>query len=324
MRRRVAQKWRPPLSLVLGGSLAAVLVLPLVGVAVVEVLAPVVGRRWAAGLVVLGAGAATVVLGYLLWRLILSPVRALGARAVAIRSGAPVAPIGRVGTPEVSEVADVVLDMAEALTSREMAVRSYTDHVTHELKTPLTAIRGAAELLEADESLSDEARSLAQTILDAEARAERLLIAARQVVAARTPSHEGTSCLADGLPDWRERFPDLSFSAEGETVRLPIALSGLDVIVGHLVENARSAGARTVILSAATEAGRTGLIVGDDGPGVSDGNEARVFEPFFTTRRDDGGTGMGLAVVRTMLQAQGGDIALSHSETGGARFVISF
>ena len=294
------------------------------GVAVVEWLAPVVGRRWAAGLVVRGAGAATMVLGYLLWRLILSPVRALGARAVAIRSGAAIAPVGRVGTPEISEVADVVLDMAEALTSRELAVRSYTDHVTHELKTPLTAIRGAAELLEADGSLSDEARSLAQTILDAEARAERLLSAARQVVAARTPSHEGEACLADGLADWRERFPDLTFRVDGENVPLPMALSGLDVIVGHLAENARAAGARTMTLTAAAEGGRVSLAAEDDGPGISDGNEARIFEPFFTTRRDEGGTGMGLAVVRTMLQAQGGDIALARAASGGARFEVSF
>ena len=53
--------------------------------------------------------------------------------------------------------------MADVLQSREMAVRSYTDHVTHELKTPLTAIRGAAELLEA-EDLPEEARLLVQTI----------------------------------------------------------------------------------------------------------------------------------------------------------------
>ncbi|MXQ06621.1 sensor histidine kinase [Alphaproteobacteria bacterium GH1-50] len=325
MRARLRRKWRPPLSLVLGGSLLAVLVLPVLGVFAVELLTPATGRRWAVGIVVLGAGAATLVLGYLLWRLILSPVRALGAQAAAIKTGSPVLALGRAGTPEISEVAELVLDMAETLTARELAVRSYTDHVTHELKTPLTAIRGAAELLEGDDTASDETRHLARTILDAEARAERLLAAARQVVAARTPAHRGTSRLSDGLAAWRERFPDLAFSVDGGEVALPIALSGLDIAVGHLAQNAIAAGASRLVLRASQADGRATLFVEDDGPGISEGNEARVFEPFFTTRRDTGGTGMGLAVVETMLRAQGADITLAPGQKGrGARFAIGF
>ena len=60
----------------------------------------------------------------------------------------------------------------------------------------------------------------------------------------------------------------------------------------------------------------------DNGPGVSPGNRARIFDPFFTTRRDAGGTGMGLPIVRRLLQAHGGDIALVDGP--GARFVVTF
>ena len=65
------------------------------------------------------------------------------------------------------------------------------------------------------------------------------------------------------------------------------------------------------------------LTVEDDGPGISDGNADRVFEPFFTTKRDKGGTGMGLAIVQTLLLAHGVAISIEPSETG-ARFEIVF
>ena len=65
--------------------------------------------------------------------------------------------------------------------------------------------------------------------------------------------------------------------------------------------------------------------VSDDGPGISSGNKAQVFEPFFTTRRDSGGTGMGLAIVQTLLLAHGARITLEDpSEAGGSRFLIQF
>ena len=58
--------------------------------------------------------------------------------------------------------------------------------------------------------------------------------------------------------------------------------------------------------------------VSDDGEGVSPNNRSQIFDSFFTTRRDSGGTGMGLAIVRAMLDAHGGAIRLLDSERGTA------
>ena len=60
--------------------------------------------------------------------------------------------------------------------------------------------------------------------------------------------------------------------------------------------------------------------VADNGPGISDANQAHIFEPFFTQRA--GGVGLGLAVVRQIVQAHGGDIRYSSSQFGGAQFTI--
>ena len=90
-------------------------------------------------------------------------------------------------------------------------------------------------------------------------------------------------------------------------------------MLGHLLDNAAAHGATEVRINPTA----AGFEVADNGPGVSDGNRARIFDPFFTTRRDRGGTGMGLPIVRRMLQAHGGDIALL-ADGPGARFVVTW
>lgn len=60
----------------------------------------------------------------------------------------------------------------------------------------------------------------------------------------------------------------------------------------------------------------------DDGQGISANNRAKIFDSFFTTRRDSGGTGMGLAIVQAMLTAHGGSIALVESGRG-AHFAVT-
>lgn len=311
--------------LVLGGSLMAILVLPVYAALGADMLTPLTGRRQAVLIVAAGSFLATLVLGLLLWRLILSPVQALASRAQAIRGGDAPEGLDHYGTPEIGELAQAVLDMAEVLQSREMAVRGYTDHVTHELKTPLTAIRGAAELLEADEDMPADTRRLVQTIADAEKRAVKLLGAARQIAAARMPEHRGTTQLRYCLPSLKQRLGKTEIIVRNDGIELPLARSGLEVVLGHLAENAEEAGATELTFVSGRNDDGAWLTVSDNGPGISTGNAGHVFEPFFTTRRDSGGTGMGLAIVQTLLLAHGALIKLQDTgDKGGTRFHIQF
>lgn len=324
MSRFVDNKWRPPLMLVLGGSLMAILVLPVYAALLADILTPLAGRRNAVFIVAAGSFLATLVLGLLLWRLILAPVQALAARAQEIRGGAVPEGLDHYGTPEIGELAQDVLDMAEVLQSREMAVRGYTDHVTHELKTPLTAIRGAAELLE-QEDLPDTAQKLVATIAGAEKRAVKLLGAARQIAAARMPEHRGTTTLTECVPALKRRLQKTKLEVLNANVELPLARSGLEVVLGHLAENAEEAGATVLTLDSGVSGDGPWMTVADNGPGISEGNQRQVFEPFFTTRRDSGGTGMGLAIVKTLLLAHGALIRLEEpGEAGGTRFHVQF
>ena len=100
---------------------------------------------------------------------------------------------------------------------------------------------------------------------------------------------------------------------------LPIDMAALEVVLMHLTQNAALHGASTLIF----EADQNHLTVYDNGRGIAPGNRDRIFDPFFTTRRTSGGTGMGLAIVRTMLQAAGGMISVLPSDNG-AHFELSF
>jgi signal transduction histidine kinase len=64
------------------------------------------------------------------------------------------------------------------------------------------------------------------------------------------------------------------------------------------------------------------IIVSDDGPGIPAADRQRIFEPFFTTRRASGGSGLGLSIVKSLIEAAGGTLLLADGE-GGASFILT-
>ncbi len=314
MPERIRQKWRPPLALVIGGTLAVVLCLPLLGVGYFRLAGNILGWGETAWLIAWMAIVATVILGFLLWRLVLRPVYALTAHANAVKEGRRDAPLPpHFGTPEITDLARAVQEMAATLQDRETGLRAYTDHVTHELKSPLTSLIGAAELLDGADK-ADRAQ-LISTIRTSAQTMQGQLEALRQLAVAREPLGIGPSRLSEVVPGVRA---DLTIEVNGDPA-LPMDARALAVVLGHLAQNAAAHGADRLIISGA----EGGVLVSDNGPGIAPGNRDRIFDPFFTTRRGAGGTGMGLAIARTMLQAAGGKISLIASDTG-AVFKIDF
>ena len=105
------------------------------------------------------------------------------------------------------------------------------------------------------------------------------------------------------------------------SVAVAMAADVLESVLGNLLDNARQHGGDTVTVAVvypAPGADSTTLRieVSDNGPGISTANAGRVFEPFFTTARARGGTGLGLAVVKSLLTAHRGTIELRESEAG--------
>ncbi len=316
----MSRRWRPSLWLVLGGALGGTLALSFAGLVALRYLGPAVGFRHAAlGLALVIAGL-TGVLGWLLLRLLLRPIAALESYAAEVRAGHPAAPPAHFGTRELHRTARSVIDMAETLRDREATIRSYTDHVTHELRTPVTALRAAVELLEDGGTLSPADRHLLGQIDGARAQIEAQLDALRRAAQAREARHVGSTTLSDLAPLLAAH--PLRLEIRGGRVPIPLGAEGLLQVLGQLLRNAAEHGATAITLTAERGEGCT-LTVSDDGPGISAGNAGRIFEPFFTTRREEGGTGMGLAIARAILTAHRAGIALVPSARG-ATFRLDF
>ncbi len=93
------------------------------------------------------------------------------------------------------------------------------------------------------------------------------------------------------------------------------------IVLSHLADNAMRHKAQTIRLEAADERTTLRLTVSNDGEPISAPNRDRIFDAFFTTRRDQGSTGMGLAIARAVMASHGGSIRLKPTD-GGAAFEL--
>ncbi|WP_339772924.1 ATP-binding protein [uncultured Pseudosulfitobacter sp.] len=313
---RIKAKWRPPLAFVMGGTLAAVLCLPLIGIVWFRLAGNILGWGETGWLIFWMAVVSTAVLAFLLWRLVLRPVARLTDYARAVREGRRDAtPPEHFGTPEFGALGASVIAMGDTLQSRAASLRAYADHVTHELKSPLTSLRGAAELLQSDLPARDQAQ-LIDTIETSAARMQALLTQLQRHAAASQSSGAGQTQV-QALP---ATVGDMQIVVEQDGT-VPLSLGDLTVVIDQMAQNAAAHGATRLMLACRGQR----LHIADDGRGIGAGNAGRIFDPFFTTRRDAGGTGMGLTIVQTLLSAHGARIALDDQVTGGgAAFVIYF
>ncbi|MEM6479672.1 MAG: HAMP domain-containing sensor histidine kinase [Pseudomonadota bacterium] len=316
MQRRVTRKWRPRLAFVLFGALATMLALTGASYFALRLLVPQLG--WIASVALIGAvllGAASI-LAWLLSRLILRPVQALKAQAREGSDGA-LAPLEQYGTRELGEMGEAVLAMAVRLHGRVEDISTYADHITHELKTPLTTLAATAELLEEETLSARERADLHQKISQATARMQ-LLLSALQSYARATSAPSASEATPPQRTENASTLFQLSAQEYGLLAEAPahIALPwSADVsaaLFDQLASNAANHGASRIVLAPLTGA----FTIADDGSGISEGNRHRVFDPFFTTRRARGGTGMGLAIVRRLLNVQGAEISLLPQKNG--------
>lgn len=263
------------------------------------------------------------------------PVAAVIRQTERARRGekGAVTPLAHAGTHEFAQLSGAVAALARTLEDRADYIRNFAAHVSHEFKTPLTAMQGAVELLrEHGLHMSDQERSRFLDNLAANTeRLDRLVRRLLELARADTirPGAEAVSVgpvLARVCQRYQAQGLDVSYQDGREEFSVAMTDETLESIVANLLENARqhcSAGVHVQVtaISPVDSRGYLDITVVDDGPGVSPANTGRVFDPFFTTARDRGGTGLGLAVVRSLVEAHGGRIELRPS-VRGATFVL--
>ncbi len=220
--------------------------------------------------------------------------------------------------------------------------RDFVANLSHELKTPLTAIRGYSEtLLEESGSLSAGLRRHAEIIFrhaaDLGQLMENLLNLSRiesgreEVALESIPPKTFVSRLF-------ERFHvqagvkriELANEVSGEVPPLMADPNKLNQILSNLVDNAikySPAGAKVWVRSR-PQAKEYEIEVGDNGPGIPLQDQERIFERFYRVdkarSRDTGGAGLGLAIVKHLVELHGGRISLESSPAQGSKFKVLF
>ncbi len=102
--------------------------------------------------------------------------------------------------------------------------------------------------------------------------------------------------------------------------RLRLVFLSIIVNAEHAIDESRAGGNLTVTTESGE--GRVRVAIADDGPGFAETDRARLFEPFFTTRDAEGGSGIGLSIARTIVADHGGSIDAESVPGGGAVFVV--
>ncbi len=289
-------------------------------------------------------GFGILIAGLIAWlvaRRIAKPLATAAMAAQRIASGDREVDVEVTGAKEVAEIAASLNYLAANLANSEDRQREFFMSISHELRTPMTSIKGYAEAL-SDGVIEAEGTAAAGSLISGETeRLERLISDLLDL--ARTgavdfkfnPIATDLNLIAKEAADsWslRCKRTDLNFEAVfgDDEIVANIDPTRVRQIIDNLMENAvRIIPANGHIkLSVKTNQDFAEIIVEDDGPGLTDSDIDVAFEPAALYSRyagiREGGTGLGLALVGRLANKMGGKAIASHSELGGAKFSVKF
>jgi signal transduction histidine kinase len=297
--------------------------IPVALVAVAETASVVDGqvRTIALSLGALGAGILVLaaLAGWALVRSLVEPLKRIELAVADLGSGdlSARAPTGK-GPPELTELAETVNVMAGRLGELISAQRAFVADASHQLRTPLTALRLRLESLAAGQSAPGE--EIAAVLSEVE-RLSRLVTGllrlARAEEAQSSPEVvDVTEVLASRGEAWQsvaeEQGVRLTWPSEGPHLALVVA-EDLEQVLDNLLDNALAVApaGTSVHLWADKEDGWVALHVVDEGPGMPPEDRQHAFDRFWTRRAERGrGSGLGLAIVSRLVANNGGEVEL--------------
>jgi signal transduction histidine kinase len=169
-----------------------------------------------------------------------------------------------------------------------------------------------------------EQKNFLSNILGDAERLEIMTQRLRELARAETVPQNERAELGFVVGGLKSRFPTRSISASGCLDRaIGMSAEKALIVLSHLTDNAMRHNAKRVRLEASSEAEMIRLTISNDGDPISEPNREKIFDAFFTTRRDTGGTGMGLAIVKAVMTSHGGSIRLLPAHQGAA-FELQF
>jgi two-component system sensor histidine kinase ChvG len=269
-------------------------------------------RRFLAKLLA-GTLAVTALLSLLLAWTIARPMGKLTARATRIAGGQPVE-TDRLGerADEIGQLARAVDAMTTELERRARDARTLAADISHELKNPLAGIRGAAELLREGIDAPDERERFLSMIIADAARLDRIV--SRLFELARVEDDRSAALPVD--------LGVLARACAERTWPVPVEVTGDGLVYGR---SAQLAAAIENLVANATQFAEPGTIVRvrvedtrvtveNRGPALSEAAQKKVWDRFYTTRVESGGSGLGLSIVRSVAVAHGGSVGVRSAD----------
>jgi len=268
------------------------------------------------------------------WLLIgraLRPVRVMTHGAAGIADAtAPDRLAEPAARDELGELARTLNRMLDRLAEAAQRQREFVSDASHELRSPIAATRTLIEVALAHPDRADPAATLRGVL----AETTRLEVLVADLLAlARLDERQA-------LPHEELDLDDLVLAEAARSRAVPVDTRGVTALkvrgepkslahlVRNLLDNAARHAASRVEISTLIDDGAPVLIVDDDGPGIPEAERARVFERFTrlssSRSRDDGGAGLGLALVARVAEQHGGGVRADRSPAGGARLEVRF
>jgi signal transduction histidine kinase len=243
------------------------------------------------------------------------------------------------GPPEVRELGaafeTMTVDLAKSQENLTRAAKlavvgEMAAAMSHEVRTPLGILRSSADVLKREKNMSEEGKEVLTFISAETERLNKLVSTLIDAARPRLPTFTEvnlTALISKTIAMLRNQANakgiTISFDEQTDNVNASVDSDQMTQVIMNLILNAIQVlpekGKIEVHLK---QVGHQAVIeVMDDGEGITLAHQADIFEPFFTKRA--GGVGLGLAVVRQIVQAHGGDISYQTSPMQGAQFTIT-
>jgi two-component system sensor histidine kinase ChvG len=273
--------------------------------------------------------ALAIVLWWWMVRRMVRPVEALRSEVLARADAAvPRADLSIARRDEIGDLTAAFNTLIAALGDRTRATEAFVADLAHELKNPVATVRACAERLHDAKSADDGTRRMADALDKSAARLDAIVSQLLEVARAEA-----------GLPNEPREAVDVAKIARAVAANdtrvdvkgadAPALVRGValrvESVVRNLVDNGLAFAGQSgwVRVRVGTSTGSVVLSVEDSGPGIAKDDLPRVFDRFYTTRGAERGTGLGLALVRAIVEAHGGTVLAESPPGQGARFIVT-
>ncbi|MCY3701527.1 MAG: ATP-binding protein [Rhodospirillales bacterium] len=266
----------------------------------------------------LGTAGVAVVMG----RRIARPMRHLAVAASQLGRGEDVESLREAGPSDVRATIRAFNLMRERLDRYVRDRMAMLAAVSHDLRTPITSLRLHAELVDDAETR----RKMIGALDEMQRMTEEMLAFVRADLRRERTERVDLLALVDSVV---ADLADLGHAVSAEaSERIVVGArpTALRRALRNLLENAAIHGGSATARVVRVEGECVAVVIEDTGPGIPEGEQERVFEPFVrleeSRSRDTGGTGLGLAIARSIVRAHGGDIQLENIVDGGLRVTV--